>query len=137
MQQRQLRLGDILDDYCPRERRLSNHAVVAMIGQEVKRTRCVTCDGEHEYKHAKGPRPRRKPSDPAVLYAHGAAGSPKRVAHEPPVASTSERMVDERMVDRNLIASADVPNESEVASAVPVEPSAPRGAALLEDRSDP
>jgi hypothetical protein len=24
MQQRQLRLGDILDDYCPRERRLTN-----------------------------------------------------------------------------------------------------------------
>ena len=85
MQQRQLRLGDILDDYCPRERRLSNHVVVAMVGQEVKRTRCVTCDAEHEYKHAKVPRPRRKPAGPAVLYAHGAAGTPKRVTHEPAV----------------------------------------------------
>ena len=36
MQQRQLRLGDILDDYCPRERRVTNHAVVAMIGEAVK-----------------------------------------------------------------------------------------------------
>ncbi len=33
MQQRQLRLGDILDDYCPRERRVTNHAVVAMVGR--------------------------------------------------------------------------------------------------------
>ena len=32
MQQRQPRLGDVLDDYCPRERRLTNHVVVAMIG---------------------------------------------------------------------------------------------------------
>ena len=60
MQQRQLRLGDILDDYCPRERRLTNHAVVAMVGEDVKQTRCTTCDAEHEYKHAKVPRQRRK-----------------------------------------------------------------------------
>ncbi len=60
MQQCQLRLGDILDDYCPRERRITNHAVVAMIDQEVKQTRCTTCDADHEYKHAKVPPARRK-----------------------------------------------------------------------------
>ena len=58
MQQRQPRLGDILDDYCPRERRLTNHAVVAMIDGDVKQTRCTTCDAEHEYKHARVPRQR-------------------------------------------------------------------------------
>src|SRR5437764_592266 len=82
MQQRQLRLGDILDDYCPRERRLTNHAVVAMIGDDVKQTRCTTCDTEHEYKHAKVPRQRRKSETPAALYAQVAASGPKRVAHE-------------------------------------------------------
>ena len=60
MQQRRVRLGDVLDDYCSRERRITNHAVVAMIEDEVKRTRCTTCDTEHEYKHAKVPAPRRK-----------------------------------------------------------------------------
>src|SRR5229473_3372022 len=82
MQQRQLRLGDILDDYCPRERRLTNHAVVAMVGDDVKQTRCTTCDAEHEYKHAKIPRQRRKTETPAVLYAQVLANGPKRVAHE-------------------------------------------------------
>ena len=48
MQQRRLRLGDILDDYCPRERRITNHVVVAMIDDEVKQTRCTTCDADHE-----------------------------------------------------------------------------------------
>jgi hypothetical protein len=81
MQQRQPRLGDILDDYCPRERRVTNHAVVAMIGDDVKQTRCTTCDADHEYKHAKVPRQRRKET-PAVLYSQVAAGAPKRVAHE-------------------------------------------------------
>src|SRR5688572_3241650 len=80
MQQRQLRLGDILDDYCTRERRLTNHAVVAMVGADVKRTRCTTCDTEHEYKHAKVPRQRRKSDSPAALYAQVAANAPKRVA---------------------------------------------------------
>ena len=63
MQQRPLRLGDILDDYCPRERRVTNHAVVAMIDDEVKQTRCTTCDADHAYKEAKVPAPRRKRSD--------------------------------------------------------------------------
>ena len=39
MEQRRLRLGDILDDYCPRERRVTNHAVVAMIEDDVKQIR--------------------------------------------------------------------------------------------------
>ena len=90
MQQRQPRLGDILDDYCPRERRLTNHAVVAMIGDEVKQTRCTTCETEHAYKHAKVPRQRRKSDTPAALYAPGSAGGPKRVRHEPDVVDGSE-----------------------------------------------
>jgi hypothetical protein len=60
MQQRRLRLGDILDDYCSRERRITNHVVVAMIEDDIRRTRCTTCDTEHEYKQAKAPAPRRK-----------------------------------------------------------------------------
>jgi hypothetical protein len=82
MQQRQLRLGDILDDYCPRERRVTNHAIVAMIGEDVKQTRCTTCDADHEYKHAKVPRQRRKTETPAALYSQVLANGPKRVAHE-------------------------------------------------------
>src|SRR5262245_56618751 len=83
MQQRQLRLGDILDDYCPRERRITNHAVVAMVGPDVKQTRCTTCDAEHEYKHGRVPRQRRKPDTPAALYSQVLAGGPKRVTHDP------------------------------------------------------
>ena len=37
MEQRRLRLGDILDDYCPRERRVTNHAVVAMVEETSSR----------------------------------------------------------------------------------------------------
>ncbi len=82
MQQRQLRLGDILDDYCPRERRVTNHVIVAMIAEDVKQTRCTTCDADHEYKHAKVPRQRRKTETPAALYSQVVANAPKRVTHD-------------------------------------------------------
>ena len=59
MQQRRLRLGDSVDDYCPRERRITNHAVVALVSAEIKQPRCTTCEAEHEYKAAKAPRQRR------------------------------------------------------------------------------
>ena len=74
MQQRRLRLGDILDDYCPRERRITNHAVVAMIDDQVKQTRCTTCDADHEYKQARVPPPRRRKEAPVEHAAEQTAG---------------------------------------------------------------
>ena len=76
MEQRRLRLGDILDDYCPRERRVTNHAVVAMIEEDVKQTRCTTCDAEHAYKGGRAPA-RRKKETPAALYKEVLAGMPE------------------------------------------------------------
>jgi hypothetical protein len=85
MEQRRLRLGDILDDYCPRERRITNHAVVAMIDDEVKQTRCTTCDADHEYKHGRIPAPRRRKAAGA-LFAEAADGTEPRpvLAAAPP-----------------------------------------------------
>src|SRR5262245_62297383 len=79
MQQRRVRLGDILDDYCPRERRITNHAVVAMIEDEVKQTRCTTCDADHEYKQAKVAPPRKKKPASALV-----AGANDTQSHAPP-----------------------------------------------------
>ena len=76
MEQRPLRLGDILDDYCPRERRVTNHAIVAMVGEDVKQTRCTTCDADHVYKGGREPR-RRKKDASSALYREVLAGMPE------------------------------------------------------------
>jgi hypothetical protein len=60
MQQRQPRVGDIVDDYCSRERRISDHAIVAMVNDEVRLVRCTTCGAEHGYKQAKIPLTRKR-----------------------------------------------------------------------------
>jgi hypothetical protein len=67
VEQRRLRVGDIVDDYCPRERRVTNHAVVAMIDNAVRQTRCTTCDAEHPFKGGSAPQRRRKDA-PGALY---------------------------------------------------------------------
>lgn len=61
MHQRQYRPDDVLDDFCPRERRITDHAIVAMVEGEIQRTRCVVCESEHEFKNARMPILRRKP----------------------------------------------------------------------------
>lgn len=93
MEQRRLRLGDILDDYCPRERRVTNHAIVAMIEEDIKQTRCTTCDSEHAYKGARVPR-RRKKETPAALYKEVLAAMPENDAPQPLAAAPAEDVVD-------------------------------------------
>jgi hypothetical protein len=88
MQQRRFRPGDVLDDYCPRERRITDHAVVAMIDDRIKQTRCVVCDAEHEYKEGKVP-PQRRKRPQAALFSQvldGLQGGPQpaaRLTHLP------------------------------------------------------
>jgi hypothetical protein len=63
MEQRPLRLGDLVDDYCPRERRVTNHAIVAIVNDGIRQTRCTACDTEHVFKGAKAPRRRKNADD--------------------------------------------------------------------------
>ena len=59
METRRVRLGDVIDDYCPRCRLIMNHGVVGMVGEDVRKVRCNTCLSEHVYKHNRLPARRR------------------------------------------------------------------------------
>lgn len=83
MQQRRLRPGDVLDDYCPRERRITDHAIVAMIDDTIQQTRCVVCDAEHEYKQAKVPAQRRKKTPALFTQVLDGLKAPARPPHVP------------------------------------------------------
>jgi hypothetical protein len=48
-----MRLGDDIDDYCSRCKRITDHSIVTMAGDEVQRVRCRTCNNEHGYRHCK------------------------------------------------------------------------------------
>jgi hypothetical protein len=127
MQQRRLRLGDVLDDYCPRERRITNHAIVAMIEDEVRQTRCTTCDADHEYKHARVPTPRRRKGD-AVLDAV-VDSSPRPAMVAPPVP-------DDDLADAPPAADAVTDDPGDVALAATADPGAPADAVLAAAAPD-
>jgi hypothetical protein len=49
------RLGDDLDDYCIKCKRLTNHSVVSIMEGAVAKVRCRSCYNEHDYRHEKAP----------------------------------------------------------------------------------
>jgi len=48
-----MRLGDMIDDHCSRCKRTTDHAIVAMTGNDVVKVVCRTCNSEHKYRHNK------------------------------------------------------------------------------------
>lgn len=55
------RLGDLIDDHCPRCKLLLNHAIASMMDGKVAKVICQTCLTEHPYLHADGAK-RKKPA---------------------------------------------------------------------------
>ncbi|MGO9094640.1 MAG: hypothetical protein ACLQGV_05400 [Bryobacteraceae bacterium] len=49
------RLGDEIDDYCVKCRRITNHSVVSMVNREPAKVRCRTCYNEHDYRREEAP----------------------------------------------------------------------------------
>ena len=54
----EIRLGDIIDDFCVKCKRIMNHAVVSMLNGEPAKVRCRTCHNDHDYRHEQPPPPK-------------------------------------------------------------------------------
>jgi hypothetical protein len=52
------RLGDDIDDYCVKCKRIMNHAVVSLVNDEPAKVRCKTCYSDHDYRHEQPPPPK-------------------------------------------------------------------------------
>jgi hypothetical protein len=55
---REVRLGDDIDDYCVRCKRVMNHAVVSVLNGGPAKVRCRTCHSDHDYRHEQPPPPK-------------------------------------------------------------------------------
>ena len=86
MPDRAPRLGDVLDDYCPRCRLLLNHDVTSLFGDGVAKVTCRTCHNTHDYRHALVPARRKsaKKDDKKSLMEQVLASMP--MPPEPPPA---------------------------------------------------
>ena len=59
MPDRPLRLGDVIDDYCPRCRLLMNHDIASMSGTDIAKVTCRTCYNTHDYRKGLVPAKRK------------------------------------------------------------------------------
>jgi hypothetical protein len=55
---REPRLGDDIDDFCVRCKRIMNHAVVSVVNNEPAKVRCRTCHSDHDFRHEQPPPPK-------------------------------------------------------------------------------
>ena len=55
---REPRLGDDIDDFCVRCKRIMNHAVVSVLNNEPAKVRCRTCHSDHDFRHEQPPPPK-------------------------------------------------------------------------------
>jgi hypothetical protein len=61
------RLGDVIDDFCVRCKRIMNHSLVSLINGEPAKVRCRTCHSDHDYRHEQPPPPKVDPRKQALF----------------------------------------------------------------------
>jgi hypothetical protein len=61
------RLGDIIDDFCVKCKRIMNHAVVSILDGAPAKVRCRTCYNDHDYRHEQAPPPKVDPRKAALF----------------------------------------------------------------------
>lgn len=111
---RTVRLGDDIDDFCVKCKRVMNHSVVSILENAPAKVRCRTCHSDHDYRNEQPPPPKvdsRKaalfnqvlgnvtglPADPPSEAKAAAAGEGESAtasgtaADEPPPAKTKAR----------------------------------------------
>jgi hypothetical protein len=90
----EIRLGDIIDDFCVKCRRLTNHAVVSLVDGAPAKVRCRTCHNDHDYRHEQAP-PSKKDLKKAELFNQVLAtvepDPPAEVAPEPAPSKTRKK----------------------------------------------
>lgn len=89
------RLGDVIDDYCPRCRLLLNHDVASLFEQRVAKVTCRTCYNTHDYRNAQVPPKRKtKKDEPKSLMEQVLAGMPPPPTPPPPPAAPVKKRRD-------------------------------------------
>jgi len=114
---REPRLGDIIDDYCVKCKRIMNHAVVSLLNGEPAKVRCRTCHNDHDYRHEQAPPPKvdaRKQALFTEVLAKVAPGSPVGAVEPEPFLedSAEEILPDEEPVEEASTEEEALPDEA-------------------------
>lgn len=83
------RLGDLIDDHCPRCKRLMNHAIASFVGDKVAKVICQTCHSEHPF--LEGKEKKKKPKSTAFDQVLAKVGPPADTKKAPTAKKTKPK----------------------------------------------
>ena len=88
---REIQLGDDLDDYCIKCKRLTTHAVVSIVDTKAAKVRCRSCYSDHDYRNQQIP-PSKKDLKKAELFNQvlSSVAPPAETPEAPPKKSTKK-----------------------------------------------
>jgi hypothetical protein len=92
----EIRVGAEVDAYCTRCKLVTNHRIVAMVEDQIKRVICLTCDGQHNFRPVPGAK------KPRGLTA-------KRVRRDEKRVSSGPRQVFQKWQDMKTALDPEVP----------------------------
>ena len=78
----EMRLGDEIDDYCVKCRRLTNHLIVSLVDAKAAKVRCRSCYSDHDYRNEQPPPSKKELAKQKELFNAVLAGI---APAEPPV----------------------------------------------------
>jgi len=86
------RLGDDIDDFCVKCKRITNQSILAIVDSEPAKVRCRTCYHEQPYRHCEVP-PSKKDLKKAELFKTVLSSIPggDEAAGDPPTADKPEQ----------------------------------------------
>src|ERR1700690_3976972 len=70
----ELRLGDELDDFCVKCRRLTNHLIVSLVDAKAAKVRCRSCYSDHDYRNEQAPPSKKELAKQKELFNSVLAG---------------------------------------------------------------
>jgi len=80
----EMRLGDVIDDFCVKCRRLTNHSIVSLMDGQAAKVRCRTCYNDHDYRHETAPPSKKELKKKELFNAVLSSVAPVAAAAEVP-----------------------------------------------------
>jgi len=87
---RELRLGDVIDDFCVKCRRLTNHSIVSLVETQAAKVRCRTCYSDHDYRNEQAPPSKKELKKQELFNAVLAGAAPPGVTEANPSIAAPE-----------------------------------------------
>jgi hypothetical protein len=122
---RAARLGDDIDDFCVKCKRVMNHSVVSILNSAPAKVRCRTCHSDHDFRNEQPPPPKVDPRKAALFnqVLENVTGLPAPAVGDK-AGENAEGKAEEKVEEKAEEKAASEPDATEVVAAAEAKPKA-------------